>query len=124
MTGALATALREDEIVAAVRVPKRGPAARWGYWKFVRKRGEFAKASAAVLIDSEREETRIVIGAIERAPLVVPDPQAMLAAPQTHCAALESLLPGRPLGSLVFHAAALRRAIAIARGETVEEAAP
>jgi carbon-monoxide dehydrogenase medium subunit len=122
ITGALATALKDGEIVTGVRVPKRESGARWGYWKFVRKQGEFAKASASVLIDRARNETRIVIGAIERAPLAVPDPHALLTGQVSHLAALERLLPGRPPGALVFHAAALRRAIAVTQGETAEAA--
>jgi carbon-monoxide dehydrogenase medium subunit len=78
-TGPFATVLAPDEVIMGVRLVKRGPAARWAYWKFCRKVGEFAKASAAVLIDKERGETRILLGAIERPPVFLSDPQALLA---------------------------------------------
>ena len=56
-TGPFATVLEPDEVIASVRVLKRGPSAHWGYWKFCLKVGDFAKASAAVLRDPDRRET-------------------------------------------------------------------
>jgi aerobic carbon-monoxide dehydrogenase medium subunit len=73
VTGALETALRPDEIVAAIRVPVLRPSARWGYVKACRKPGEFAHAIAAVLIDPETAAARAVIGAVDAAPIVVND---------------------------------------------------
>jgi len=73
VTGALETALRPGEIVAAIRVPVMRPSARWGYVKACRKPGEFAHAIAAVLIDPEAAASRAVIGAIDAAPIVVDD---------------------------------------------------
>ena len=73
VTGALETALRPGEIVTAIRVPVMRPSARWGYVKACRKPGEFAHAIAAVLIDPEAAEARVVIGAIEAAPIVLRD---------------------------------------------------
>ena len=54
-TGPFATVLADDEVIAGVRLAKRGTAARWGYWKFCLKVGDFAKASAAVLIDPDAQ---------------------------------------------------------------------
>jgi aerobic carbon-monoxide dehydrogenase medium subunit len=71
--GALESALQADEIVEAVRVPAMRSSARWGYVKACRKPGEFAHAIAAVSIDPEAESARVVIGAIEVAPLVLHD---------------------------------------------------
>ena len=65
ITGALESALRTGEIVESVRVPVTRASARWGYVKACRKPGEFAHAIAAVLIDPEAAEARVVIGAIE-----------------------------------------------------------
>jgi carbon-monoxide dehydrogenase medium subunit len=73
VTGALETALKPGEIVEAVRVPVMKPSARWGYVKACRKPGEFAHAIAAVLIDPEAETARVVVGALERAPIVLGD---------------------------------------------------
>jgi carbon-monoxide dehydrogenase medium subunit len=73
VTGALESALQPDEIVEAVRVPTIRPSARWGYVKACRKPGEFAHALAAVMIDPEVGTARVVIGAIETAPIVLGD---------------------------------------------------
>jgi aerobic carbon-monoxide dehydrogenase medium subunit len=77
VTGALESALRPGEIVAAVRVPVMTPSARWGYFKACRKPGEFAHAIAAVLIDPEAATARAVIGAVEAAPIVLGDAMAL-----------------------------------------------
>jgi carbon-monoxide dehydrogenase medium subunit len=73
ITGALEQALQAGEIVEAVRVPALRPSARWGYVKACRKPGEFAHAIAAVMIDPEIGAARVVIGAIEAAPIVLRD---------------------------------------------------
>jgi carbon-monoxide dehydrogenase medium subunit len=108
VTGPFTTALGSNEIIAAIRVAKPGPGARWGYWKFTRKIGEFAKASAAVLLDGER--SRIAVGALERAPIVLP-----AAAQDDPAAALAAALPGRDPDSLALHAVAVRRAMDLAQ---------
>jgi len=77
ITGALESALREGEIVEAVRVPVLRPSARWGYVKACRKPGEFAHAIAAVMIDPELGTARVVIGAIAAAPIVLGDAAAL-----------------------------------------------
>jgi aerobic carbon-monoxide dehydrogenase medium subunit len=71
ITGALESALQAAEIVESVRVPVLRASARWGYIKACRKPGEFAHAIAAVLIDPEAAKARVVIGAIETAPIVL-----------------------------------------------------
>jgi carbon-monoxide dehydrogenase medium subunit len=73
ITGALESALQVGEIVESVRVPVMRASARWGYIKACRKPGEFAHAIAAVLIDPEAAKARVVIGAIEAAPIVLRD---------------------------------------------------
>jgi carbon-monoxide dehydrogenase medium subunit len=77
ITGALESALRPGEIVEAVRVPAMTPSAKWGYVKACRKTGEFAHAIAAVLIDPESASARVVIGALDAAPIVVGDAAAL-----------------------------------------------
>ena len=43
-------------------VPKLSRGARFGYFKFCRKTGEFPEASAAVVIDPERDATHVIAG--------------------------------------------------------------
>jgi carbon-monoxide dehydrogenase medium subunit len=77
MTGALESALDASELVESVRVPARRASACWAYVKACRKPGEFAHAIAAVLIDPEAGTGRVVIGAIEAPPIVLPDASAL-----------------------------------------------
>ena len=77
VTGALESALQLGEIVEAVRVPVRTPSARWGYLKACRKPGEFAHAIAAVLIDPGAATARVVIGALDAAPIVLSNAAAL-----------------------------------------------
>lgn len=71
--GALETSLRQGEMIEAIRVPAMQATARWGYVKACRKPGEFAHAIGAVLIDPDAATARVIIGAIEAAPIVLAD---------------------------------------------------
>ncbi|MEY9726031.1 CO/xanthine dehydrogenase FAD-binding subunit [Bradyrhizobium yuanmingense] len=70
VVGALESALHAGEIVEAVHVPARSATAHWGYAKSCRKTGEFAHAIGAVLVDPAAASARVVIGAIDTAPIV------------------------------------------------------
>lgn len=67
--GAFTTALREDEIIESVEVPKLSRASRYGYYKFCRKTGEFAETSAAAVFDPEMKAARIYFGAVRPTPV-------------------------------------------------------
>ncbi|RZN35219.1 FAD binding domain-containing protein [Bradyrhizobium sp. Leo121] len=71
--GALESILRPGEIVATIHVPARPPSAHWGYVKSCRKTGEFAHALGAVMIDPSAATARVVMGAIDTAPIVITD---------------------------------------------------
>jgi carbon-monoxide dehydrogenase medium subunit len=73
VVGALESALHAGEIVETVNVPARSATAHWGYAKSCRKTGEFAHAIGAVLIDPAVASVRVVIGAIDTAPIVITD---------------------------------------------------
>jgi carbon-monoxide dehydrogenase medium subunit len=75
VTGALDVALAPGEMLVAVRIPALSPGAAWGYAKHCSKIGEFAHAIGAVRIEPDTGRARVVVGAIERAPLLVPDPR-------------------------------------------------
>jgi carbon-monoxide dehydrogenase medium subunit len=68
MLGAFQTRLAEDEVVVAIDVPKLSPAARFGYYKFCRKTGEFPEASAAAVFDPASRTARLYLGALAGAP--------------------------------------------------------
>jgi len=117
MTGPYTTALGDNELLVAVEVPRPGPAARWGYWKFMRQVGEFAKASATVLIDPENGRHLCALGALGSPPVVLPDPLAIIERRVSAADVVPSALAGRPLQSFAMHIAALERALARALGE-------
>lgn len=71
--GALESVIESGEMLEAVHVPAMSASARWGYVKSCRKTGEFAHAIGAVLIEPDAGKARIVIGAVEAAPIVVDD---------------------------------------------------
>ncbi len=71
MTGAFTTILAGDQIVAGVTIAKLGASGRWGYYKICRKTGEFADAMAAAVFDPERGFARIVMGAMDGAPVLL-----------------------------------------------------
>jgi carbon-monoxide dehydrogenase medium subunit len=67
--GAFTTALRDNEMIETVDVPKLSSAGRYGYYKFCRKTGEFAEASAAAVFDPETGAARVYLAAIRPAPV-------------------------------------------------------
>ena len=73
-TGALESDMQSGEIVESVRVSAMASSARFGYFKSCRKVGEFAHAMSAVLIDPETGTARVVIGALETAPILLAEP--------------------------------------------------
>ncbi|MEM5366302.1 FAD binding domain-containing protein [Paraburkholderia azotifigens] len=87
MAGAFTTALEPDEILTGVRFARLSPTARWSYYKFNRKPGEFAEAIAVFIDDAARGVCRAVIGAIDAPPYAIDDARVLLrdADPDTTC---------------------------------------
>jgi carbon-monoxide dehydrogenase medium subunit len=71
IVAALESALGDDEIVETIHIPPIPASAHWGYAKSCRKSGEFAHAIGAILIDPSAGIARVVIGAIDSAPIVI-----------------------------------------------------
>lgn len=118
LRGAFATALEKGEIVEGVLVPKPSAAARWGYYKICRKPGEYADAMVAVLVDPERRRSRIVIGAMPGAPVLLDGLAARLAAEgpaaidrNAIAAAVSEALPEVDPIDRQIHAAAVARSV-------------
>jgi carbon-monoxide dehydrogenase medium subunit len=114
---AFATVLADDEIVESVRVPKLSAGARWGYYKFCRKTGEFPDAAAAVLLDPQRRVARLFVGALDRAPQSLDSVARALAEQgvvpdEVVDAALERVAPGMSPAARKLRATVVRRAIA------------
>ncbi len=113
LTGPFTTALREDEILTAVRIPAFSTAARWSYYKVNRKPGEFAEAIGAVIDDPTRDVRRGLIGATAAGPYVF-DATLLLRCWDASSAAMHLTAAGLIVGTYEYqiHETALRRAIA------------
>jgi carbon-monoxide dehydrogenase medium subunit len=117
LVGPFATDLRPGEILTAVEVPRPGEGARWGYWKYMRQVGEFAKSSAAVLIDPAAARVRVALGALGRQPQLLDDPQSLVGGRVAPADAVRQALPERSPADRALHVTALTRALGQAQGE-------
>ena len=108
ITGIFTTVLAPDELVVALRIPKRSRRARYGYWKFCRKAGEFANAIGAVLHDPDTNESRAVMSALAGPPRLVKEKKTFDDAASTFNAAQI----GEDAYSRRLHTVALKRAFA------------
>lgn len=113
--GAYATALGTSEILTGVDFPRLSATARWGWQKINRKRGAFADALGGAALDGGL--ARVVVGAIEAPPLLLPDASAALrdrgveaaiAAARAEC---ETLLPHLDADGRRLRAVAVTRAL-------------
>ncbi|HUQ75524.1 MAG TPA: FAD binding domain-containing protein [Burkholderiales bacterium] len=105
VTGLFSTVLADGELLVALKIPKLSAQARWGYWKFCRKAGEFAQAIGGALSDPASGRVRAVIGSVQGAPHVIID--AARCDPEAEAAKVCSDPYDRRL-----HAVALARAFA------------
>lgn len=114
-----ATALEPGEVLVEVVLPAFGPAMRWGYAKICAKVGEFADAIGAVVVDPALNHCRLLVGAIETRPLLLPDAELLLASVTAAAdplpllaQAIDRAMPGTDPVFRHQHAVALARAIA------------
>jgi carbon-monoxide dehydrogenase medium subunit len=111
--GPFGTALTLDEVIVVVEVQAFSASARWAWRKVSRKPGEFAEAIAGVLLDPARDVARVVLGALDRMPLVVDGRDAVEAL--RSAAGVERVLDDTGLDDPYkrqLQAAMLRRALA------------
>ncbi len=71
MLAAYTTSLGEGEVITALHLPLFSAQARWGYYKFCRKTGEFAEASCAAYFEPASATAQIVVGALDGAPVAL-----------------------------------------------------
>jgi carbon-monoxide dehydrogenase medium subunit len=76
--GAFATALADNEVLVAVDFPRLSSKSQWGYCKLCRKTGEFAKAIGVAVLDPSAGFARVVAGAVEGPPILLPETAARL----------------------------------------------
>lgn len=118
MQAAYTTALAAQEIIVSVNVPY-AQGGRWGYYKFCRKPGEFAEASAAVWQPAEGQAVSLVLGALDGVPMQLPElaQQILREGPAATSRerieqAVRSALPQRDAVDHRLHAVCLARALA------------
>ena len=73
-----------------MEVPRRAATERWGRCKVVRKTGEYAESMASAVIDRARRTARVVVGALDGAPVLLPG--AALAALADRSADLQEII--------------------------------
>ena len=71
MLAAYTTMLGEGDVITALHLPLMSTQARWGYYKFCRKTGEFAEASCAAYFEPATATAQIVVGALDGAPVAL-----------------------------------------------------
>lgn len=117
LIAAYTTALEPGEVLEAVRIPRLSPSARTGYHKNCRKVGEFAKAIGAVIHDPARGVARVVCGAVEAPPILLPQASAALlsgdgaGAIAAATAEVEAALAEHDAGFRAVHVVAVERAL-------------
>lgn len=89
MVSTFETSLVAGELLVSIRVPKLSSDAKWGFYKFCRKTGEFAEAMSAVIVDPSRGQTRVVIGATDTRPVVIADAATLISKPESIAIVIE-----------------------------------
>ena len=112
MQAAFTTVLGADDLLLGVRIAKCSGSAKFGYFKFCRKVGEFAEAIAAVLLDPARGVRRAVIGATAGAPYLVQDIEGVLSGSQASIDAEVRAAGCDEPYEFQIHSVALKRAVA------------
>jgi carbon-monoxide dehydrogenase medium subunit len=116
--GAMATALADDELLAAVRVPRLSRSTRCGFHKICRKTGEFADAIGVAVVDPDRRLTRLAASTSAAPPIVIEIADPGRGAPPD-AADIEQRLVAAGLAGDAYdvklRAVAVRRALADAR---------
>ena len=85
--GVYETVRGRDEIIEGVRIGKLSAGASWGFAKFCRKSGEFANSIAAVVRDPARGYARVVLGAVDGAPIVLEETSKLALAGESSASA-------------------------------------
>lgn len=118
MQGAFTTAIQPMELLYKIEIADLSSEGRWGYYRICRKVGDFPDAIGAIVLDPQRQISRIVVGALDGAPRLLPELAAQVAgtgvAPTTLEAissAIRRAVPDLEAVDLQLHAAAVRRAI-------------
>jgi carbon-monoxide dehydrogenase medium subunit len=118
MKAPFTTAIGPGEVLVEIEIDELSSEARWGYYKACRKVGEFPHATGAALFDPVRERARVIVGALDSAPVPLPELAARVALHGAAAAGLDDVMaavqtvaPDLDPVDLQIHAVAVRRAI-------------
>jgi carbon-monoxide dehydrogenase medium subunit len=115
--GAFVTRLSESEVITAIEIPRLSANAEWAYYKICRKTGEFASAIGVVILDKKLGVSRVLVGATDGPPALLPKTAAKLAESGTEAAGklvaeeIDEALPHQDVDARALHAVAIRRAL-------------
>src|SRR5262249_18402268 len=113
LVGAFSNALAEDEIIQSIDVPKLSAPARYGYFKFSRKTGDFGVASGAAVFDPEKRIAQLVLGAMRSARVALADLASKIAAQGKDAATHENVVAALAAGIPDLEPAERRMASAV-----------
>ena len=123
MKGAFTTEIGPAELLTEIQIEELSAEARWGYYRVCRKVGEFPDAVGAVVLDPAHSSARIVVGALDRVPVALPELAERVAGEGSAAAGLDAVsvavaeaVPDLDPVELQIHAVAVRRAILQAVG--------
>lgn len=109
ITGAMKTAIEEDELMIAVFVPDVSQDHRFGYFKLCRKTGELAHAMTAILRGSAPDDQRVVFGALPGAPVLQTGAKAL--EPDAWCELLARRYPDMDDSELAVRVRVMKEAL-------------
>lgn len=117
LEGAFQTRLGANEVLIAVETPRLSNTASWGYYKICRKSGEFATAIGVAIFDPKSGLSRVLAGATDGPPVLLPETAKALADKGASIAGREVdaeialVMPGHNAVARQLHATAVRRAL-------------
>jgi carbon-monoxide dehydrogenase medium subunit len=117
LEGAFETRLGPNDVLIAIEVPRLSEKARWGYYKICRKSGEFANAIGVAVLDPKSGLSRVLAGATDGPPVLLPETAKALAdrgpsAASDHVETeIAAVLSGHDAVTRRLHATAVRRAL-------------
>lgn len=117
LEGAFQTKLGANDVLIAIEAPRLSDQARWGYYKICRKSGEFATAIGVAIRDPKSGLSRVLAGATDGPPVLLPETARSLADKGASVASdrveaeIASMLPGHDAVARQLHTTAVRRAL-------------
>jgi carbon-monoxide dehydrogenase medium subunit len=117
LAGAFQTRLGANDVLIAIEAPRLSEKAGWGYYKICRKSGEFANAIGVAIFDPKSGLSRVLAGATDGPPVLLPETAKVLADKGASAAVdivdaeIATVLFGHDAAGRQLHATAVRRAL-------------